>query len=994
MNFSISTSSGVLKFDSLPLPALQPGDKLLYTYNLNHSDPFESTDEDVINVLNQFISIIPDGYAARLLTRMLIHTPDSLPRYSMLGETIFVTSKASVNALRTSLLTDFLNWSDTYSSDYLYNFQFALSVESRPTKTPNFLWKTDWIIQGRSIYNAKPGVVDLEVNNLIAQESISKGITQCLPIPNNFAYKNWFPSFDTSIEANLKIEEKIILALNQNGKLIDFEDIKPFLHLVNGYRHYLFFVESSKRGSHTVSIFIIHEDSTALARHYKDVLPFDRNIDNPYLKTSLFDRTDMTSQITYKIDYISGKIETLSRPVKTDGIVKKPLKKPLKSSYVHANHSSFKTNGGRSYSTLISDKPFIVPNDYLERPHPKLMTLDLETYVEQGQLCVYACGFYTYDQSYMFFKSDYEGQDILRIMLDVILDPKFDGYYIYAHNFARFDAAFLLTVLKDFGSPRITMNNDGVIVRLELTRESEPVRKSKLGRPPTKPIKTVFHFKDSYLLLPHSLRKLAITFESPVLKGELPHHLINVYNYTYYRAECLKYLDSDLKSLYSVLLKFYWIIMDNFDLSIFKSSTTTGLGYQIFLSEFYNPAKQPFERLRLDAYEYLQPAYQGGIVDVYIPYGKDLYYYDINSLYPHTMKMPLPTCNPVYVSGKIRLNEFFGILRVKVTSPNYMHIPILPIKYNDRLICPVGTWEGTYFSEELKEAAKAGYSFEILDGYRFDNTFPFNSYIDYFYSLKENSSGVMRAIAKLFLVCLYGKMGMKPSTHEIAYYTSEEAMWNDQTKVGIKPYIEFDDGSVFARFKPHPASSKKSLENVACAIAVTAYGRMVINRYKNLPNNACHYSDTDSIVLSRPLEKDVSSKLGDMKLEYRIKEAYHLNPKCYSHKLYDGSYVNKIKGINLTKNYEGKELFNMFEKIYNGNESAITLYQNKMYIDFNQGTIRNVKHSPYTLKLSENKRLFIKDVKGDFLGTKPITINNYVGNQYVKNVSLNEEEFI
>ena len=51
-------------------------------------------------------------------------------------------------------------------------------------------------------------------------------------------------------------------------------------------------------------------------------------------------------------------------------------------------------------------------------------------------------------------------------------------------------------------------------------------------------------------------------------------------------------------------------------------------------------------------YEFIKDSYYGGAVDVYKPYGKNVYRYDVNSLYPYIMKnYPMPVGQPTIVDG-------------------------------------------------------------------------------------------------------------------------------------------------------------------------------------------------------------------------------------------------------------------------------------------------------------------------------------------------------
>lgn len=79
----------------------------------------------------------------------------------------------------------------------------------------------------------------------------------------------------------------------------------------------------------------------------------------------------------------------------------------------------------------------------------------------------------------------------------------------------------------------------------------------------------------------------------------------------------------------------------------------------------------------------IRQGYTGGSVDMYIPYGENLFAYDVNSLYPSQMlKNPMPVGAPTYFEGDIRNidKEAFGFFYCKITSPEYLEHPIILAK--------------------------------------------------------------------------------------------------------------------------------------------------------------------------------------------------------------------------------------------------------------------------------------------------------------------------
>jgi hypothetical protein len=134
----------------------------------------------------------------------------------------------------------------------------------------------------------------------------------------------------------------------------------------------------------------------------------------------------------------------------------------------------------------------------------------------------------------------------------------------------------------------------------------------------------------------------------------------------------------DVIALYQVIEKFSLFIFNNFRLNIIKYPTLPSLALAIYRSKFLNDYKIPLIGEKI--YNDIKKGYTGGAVDVYKPYGKNIYRYDVNSLYPSVMRnYPMPVGNPVYFEGDIThfVNKPFGIFEVEVTSPLNLNIPIL-----------------------------------------------------------------------------------------------------------------------------------------------------------------------------------------------------------------------------------------------------------------------------------------------------------------------------
>lgn len=282
-----------------------------------------------------------------------------------------------------------------------------------------------------------------------------------------------------------------------------------------------------------------------------------------------------------------------------------------------------------------------------------------------------------------------------------------------------------------------------------------------------------------------------------------------------------------------------------------------------------------------------------GATDIYLAKAENLHYYDVNSLYPYAMLQPMPlnlikkhsTAAEVEV---IDFNNFFGFLKVRVYCPDTVERPLLPVKYKGRTIFPVGTWEATYFADELRKAKELipGYEFKILSGMEFDKADLFSGYVNTLYQAKCTAKGAERWIAKQMLNCLYGIFGRSKETTKVVNILKKDLI-NYVTDSKVLKVIPINDNIfslVIANEGENVASCtvpdirgdsetkqptvrvstttlalpqseearnlKKDIinlvkNNVALASAITAQARIHMMPFKLDPS--CAYSDTDSI---------------------------------------------------------------------------------------------------------------------------------------------------
>ena len=580
---------------------------------------------------------------------------------------------------------------------------------------------------------------------------------------------------------------------------------------------------------------------------------------------------------------------------------------------------------------------------------------------------------------------------------------------VYAHNLSGFDGIFLMIHLIKFGKVEPLLFN-GKLISIKVKLNS--------GK--------IIQFKDSYLLLPFSLSTLCKTFNIDKPKGNFPFKLTNIHysgvfpKYEYwtnisrstwqqlkaqhgnrlwnFEVESKKYCSLDCIVLHEILTKFNELVYNKFQVNIHKSLTLPSLAMRIYKTH-YMPENSIYQLLG-KVEEAIRLSYTGGHVDAYIPHNrlgtrirdgfKKLFYYDVNSLYPFVMAtFSMPIGKPIVFKGDIRRMEpkAYGFFYCTIASPKYLEHPILQRRikttFGIRTIAGLGSWQGWIYSKEMDNAIKYGYSFKIHHGYQFEEGNIFKEYVLAMYLLRSEfaKDHPMNQIAKLLMNSLYGKFGMKLQTTKVdimPILTKEDKVafrkYLDKYGDSLQDYVNLHDNIVVIRNTEARLFYNEQLDlyhgqdvNIAIASAVTASARIYMSQFKNSDLYNLYYSDTDSIVIDRPLSMElVGNKLGQLKLEYVIKRGIFLAPKVYGLVTSDNKEVIKVKGLRPEVLYE----FNMdnLEELLHENKT-IEFNQEKWYKDIINGNI-SIKDVAYSLKVTSSKREAIY-VNKSFESTKP-----------------------
>jgi DNA polymerase type B, organellar and viral len=568
------------------------------------------------------------------------------------------------------------------------------------------------------------------------------------------------------------------------------------------------------------------------------------------------------------------------------------------------------------------------------------ITMDIETIKKDGEILPYLiCA---HDGADCITSYGLDQKELFTSFIKQLLS-KIEGgtTYVYAHNLSGFDGVFIMKHLLSLGKVEPLLFNGKLIsIKFKVlgTKRSE---------------NKIIIFKDSFLLLPLSLRKLCLAFNVTQTKGYFPFSLTNIWytgvfpaleywtgidlgvyeslkaenkgKFWSFKQEAVKYCILDCISLHEIITKFSNLIFKEFKVDIHKHALTLpALAMRIYKTHFM-PKDTIYQILGKPEIN-IRQSYTGGAVDVYLPHNRisafigkvkalfrTLYYYDVNSLYPYIMKtFDMPIGKPIAFTGNIRNVEpdAYGFFYCKITSPQYLEHPILQriIQTSDgvRTIAGLGSWEGWICSSEMDNAMKYGYTFEIFRGYQFNKGNLFKDYVNKLYNLRLQypKGEAMNLIAKLLMNSLYGKFGMKLEMTKLDIYdtSSQEGKKSfkkalDTFGESIQDYIKIDDSFLIIRDTRLKLKYDEDLDmyhgqdiNIAVASAITAGARVHVSFFKNNPLFNLYYSDTDSAVTDKPLPKHmIGSELGQMKLEHTISKAVFLAPKVYALVDTDGS---------------------------------------------------------------------------------------------------------
>jgi hypothetical protein len=303
--------------------------------------------------------------------------------------------------------------------------------------------------------------------------------------------------------------------------------------------------------------------------------------------------------------------------------------------------------------------------------------------------------------------------------------------------------------------------------------------------------------------------------------------------------------------------------------------------------------------------EVIRKAYYGGRCEVFGNPKKNekILHFDFKGMYAQCMEERVP-CGELKISNIIKDLSKPGFYLINFTQN--MEIPVLPLKHQEKLFFPNGTFEGWYWFEEIKLFLDEGGLVNRVKAAVYSDFYEpeIKSFVQKNNSIREFSP-YSNLIGKNNNNVFYGKIGMSPKS------TIDEITTDRQPKIG-STLFEVDGILINSReqYKPH--------SNVSISASITSKARIKLYKtFKKLQNEGARllYTDTDSIIIAVKAvdyHKFIDKKIGEAffdskKQDTEIERAAFALPKSYSIRLKCGKEITKMKG------FTEKITFNKFQ---------------------------------------------------------------------------------
>lgn len=380
--------------------------------------------------------------------------------------------------------------------------------------------------------------------------------------------------------------------------------------------------------------------------------------------------------------------------------------------------------------------------------------------------------------------------------------------------------------------------------------------------------------------------------------------------------------------------------------------------------------------------------YKGGRCECFrIGKFKNVYSFDINSMYPYIMKNKDLPYKLKYTRSTMTVKE----LEKFITDDTYYIYAECYIKterrcfskiYNKRLCFPVGEYWEFLHHNEIKNALEHGEIIKVFNVCIYEKANLFYDYVNYFYNArrkyKEEKNDIYAYLFKLFLNSLYGKFGQKKieticEKADIDYTGNILEITVENGEKVYKNWLYFNGSRYYTKTVGEAYSSFPII-----AGAITAEARTLLYKYIEVCGiENMYYCDTDSLFTNEigkeRLEKVGAlseTELGKMKLEKFCDTLEIRNCKDYTYTEKKQEYI-KRKGINVYSEQTEQTAENEYNVNYwSGYRDILKSKENKYFTEirkkiynteYKKGILKGTYVMPY--EIHEDKKFYKKEYK-------------------------------
>lgn len=480
-------------------------------------------------------------------------------------------------------------------------------------------------------------------------------------------------------------------------------------------------------------------------------------------------------------------------------------------------------------------------------------------------------------------------------MVATMFEDKNRALIWYAHNGGGFDFPHLAPHLRAFLTARYgedgwredwVMRGDGSVLALTYRRTNKT--KTKL-----------LMLRDSMAILPTSLDVLAKGFaQTQKLKGTIDFEggeLWSIQNEAH-----VAYLENDVESLLQAMCAIRDLFWETFHVNLRLTAASTGLRvFQHFL-----PKGIGWIPMRADFEDFIRRGKFGGLTFVLSTNEiRDVDLYDVNSLYPFSMKShDYPVGYPKWSIFGFEVDHsrgHLGMYECIVESEDRDIIPIIPVRNKDGTVgWPIGRFKTVLTTPEIVYGRSVGYHITPGKGVVWREKAPiFRDFVQHAETLKtENPGTPLATLAKLTMNSVYGKFGQNRDAKSLV--VSE----TPPTKAAL-PVLD-PQGNIVPNVWEVASRIESSHIQPQIASYITAYSRIyyhsIIMAAGGRP--AVIYGDTDSImVLTEQARTDRipihPTRLGALKHEAHYVRFKATASKTWEGETMEGGRVYRSKGI-------------------------------------------------------------------------------------------------